>query len=191
MTLPPYVVINDPDCQHREVLKKPAQEISFPITPEDQKIIQELEAKYDQEDNCAGLAAPQIGYNKRVIVFATPRDPIFKKWRPDLSDTMPKTIWINPSYKPVHPETHTDWEACFSVRNLAGPVPRFKEITYEAFTLDSKKIQGVARGFLARIIQHEVDHLNGTLFIDVALQDQVVTIEEYRERRKKELNSAL
>ena len=113
-----------------------------------------------------GLAAPQIGYSYRIIILAAEEDEEIKKFRPDFSDTLPKSIWINPSFTPLSSEKTTDWEACFSVANLVARVPRFTEIAYEAWTSDGQKVQGTARGFLARLIQHEIDHLNGILFID-------------------------
>ncbi len=181
--LPPYVVINDSDCTNKEVLRTLAQPVSFPLSEEDKYIIKTLEAKYDQEVNCAGLAAPQIGFNKRIIVFAVHDDPELRKWRPDLIDTMPKTIWLNPSYEPLGLDQHEDYEGCFSVKDLAGPVKRFKTIRYTAYKTDGSFVDGTAQGFLARLIQHEVDHLNGRLFIDLVPQDKLLSAEEYRAMR--------
>ena len=97
---------------------------------------------------------------------------------------MDKTIWINAAYEPVGTEKHTDFEACFSVKDLAGDVPRFTKINYTAFTPDGQKVTGQATGFLARLIQHEIDHTNGVLFIDYLKEDEIISIEEYRARRK-------
>ena len=87
---------------------------------------------------------------------------------------LPKSIWINPSFKPVSKKKTIDWEACFSVDGVKGEVPRFTEILYEAWTPDGKKVKGRVKGFLARLIQHEIDHLNGILFIDHIPEDQLV-----------------
>jgi peptide deformylase len=122
--LPTYVVINDPASHNKDVLRQPAETITFPLSAENKNIIAILGKKFDEEDNCAGLAAPQIGFNKRIIILAVKDDPELKKWRPDLSDTMPRTIWVNPTYKPVGKEKQGDYEACFSVDDLAGPVER-------------------------------------------------------------------
>jgi peptide deformylase len=188
--LPSYVVINDPKCPNRDVLRQPAKTLSFPLTEEDKKDIETLVDKYDQEDNCAGLAAPQIGISKRIIVFAVHDDPQLKKWRPDLTDTMPKTLWINPSYEPVEEDKHIDYEGCFSVNDVTGPVPRFKTIRYKAYTLEGNSVEGIVHGFLARLIQHEVDHLNGRCFIDYVAQEDLLNIEEYRKRRRKAMESS-
>lgn len=164
--LPSYVTINDPKNPRAEVLRKPADVVTFPLSQENRDIIEMIGRKFDQEDNCAGLAAPQIGFDRRIIIFAALDDPELKMWRPDLTDTMERTIWINPTYEPVGEEKHEDYESCFSVKNLAGPVKRYKAIRYHAFTPEGTPVSGVAHGFLARIIQHEIGHLNGELFID-------------------------
>lgn len=184
---PTYLVFNDPNCANREILREVAKPIAFPLSVEDQASIDTLEAKFDREENCAGLAAPQIGISKQIIVFAAPDDEKIKKWRPDLTHTMPKTIWINPTYQPVGDETYTDYEGCFSVKNLAGPVARYKTISYMAYLPDGTQVKGQAKGFLARIIQHEIDHLNGTCFIDKVPQDKLFSVEEYRRMRAEEM----
>jgi len=89
--LPSYVVINNDDQSQelRSVLRTPAQKIAFPLSPEDQESLKILEAKYDVEENCAGLAAPQIGTPKQMIVFEAICSPELKKWRPDFTQEMP------------------------------------------------------------------------------------------------------
>ena len=181
--LPEYVVINKPECHNRDVLTTPAHTVSFPLSSKDQEIIRLLVAKFEQEKNCAGLAAPQIGFDRRIIVFAAPDDPKLKKWRPDLSQTMGQTLWINPSYEGLGEAKFTDYEGCFSVHDLGGPIARFEEITYRAYDANGQLIQGRAKGFLARVIQHEVDHINGRLFIDLVEKDQLLPIAIYRKMR--------
>ena len=187
--LPSYVVLNDPQDNRVDVLRQPAKPLTFSLSEEDQEIIQILIDKYDQEENCAGLAAPQIGFSKQVIIFEVPADPQLKKWRPDLVQTMPKTIWINPTYEPIGDEKHFDYEGCFSVKDMAGPVARFKTIRYSAYTPEGEHVEGTAQGFLARLLQHEIDHLRGRCFIDYVAEDDLLPIEEYRRRRQKAMES--
>ncbi len=182
--LPNYVKIDDPTCQNRDILRKQAQEVTFPLSDEVKKVLSDIERKFDSEQNCAGLAAPQIGYPYQITIFACPDNPEIKKWRQDLTQTMPKTIWINPSYQPVGDETVTDWEGCFSVQSHVGLIKRYRKIRYEAITPEGQEVKGTAEGFLARIIQHEIDHLKGTLCIDLAKPHQIKTREEYIEMRK-------
>jgi peptide deformylase len=174
-----------------KILRTKCSTLEFPLSKEDLDHVRILESKYDAEENCSGLAAPQIGITKKILVFATPSDPAFKKFRPDWTDSMPKTIWINPSYSGVEEEGfREDYEACFSVGEVAGIVPRYKKIHYEAYDIDGNHHKGIAEGFLARIMQHEMDHLDGVLFIDRALPGSVLSLEEYREKRRKALASA-
>ena len=89
---------------------------------------------------------------------------------------MPKTLWINPTYEGIESEgKHADWEACFSVPDMAGFVKRYKKINYTAFDKDGNLVSGSCEGFLARIIQHETDHLNGVLFVDRAEEGNIMS----------------
>lgn len=186
-SLPNYVVF-DNTKERPAILQSPAQTISFPLSAEDKEAVRILTAKFDVESNCAGLAAPQIGIPKRIIIFAAPDNPELKKWRPDFTDTMPKTVWINPTYKGIEEfAKHEDYEGCFSVKDIAGTISRYKCIEYSAYTPKSILVQGTANGFLARIIQHEIDHVNGILFIDKARPESLFSIEEYRHKRQEAL----
>lgn len=189
--LPNYSAINLTTKQSPAVLRTPAQKLTFPLTSEDMNDICTLETKFDQEINCAGLAAPQIGIAKQIIVFAAPEDPDIKRWRSDFTQSMEKTIWINPSYEGIGEDKHEDFEACFSVLEMAGPVKRYKKISYQAYTMRGELVKGMAEGFLARIMQHEIDHINGRLFIDYVPENQLMLIEEYRKKRRKALEAEL
>jgi len=185
--LPNYVVINDetqPDSR-KQVLRTPAEHVVFPMDEENRQILAILEAKYAQEENCAGLAAPQIGFNKKMLIFAAPDDPLLKQWRKEFTQTMPKTTWINASYLPIGDEQYDDYEGCFSVHDLAGTVSRYKKISYKAQLPNGEHVSGVAEGFLARVIQHEIDHTEGRLFIDYVEKDKLFSIKEYCQKRSK------
>jgi peptide deformylase len=187
--LPDYVVINKPECWNRNVLTAPAQPVLFPLSEADQHIIEVLITKFRNEKNCSGLAAPQLGFDKRIIVFEVQDDPHLKKWRPDLTDTMPMALWINPGYRGIGDEKVSDFEGCFSVNDLGGTVSRFKKISWQAYDREGHMIQGIAEGFLARVIQHEVDHINGTLFIDLVPEGKLLPIEIYRKKRAEAIKN--
>ena len=184
--LPQYVVINDPTSENKDVLRTLAERVTFPLDRKTREVISHLQEKFDQEDNCAGLAAPQIGYGQRIIILEVEDDEDIKKFRPDLDDTLPQSIWINPVWAPLSLETTTDWEACFSVADRVGRVSRFTQISYEAWTPEGDKIDGIAHGFLARLIQHEIDHLNGKLYIDYVPEEKLLTREEFNKLREEE-----
>lgn len=190
-SLPNYVTacVSNLEATAKTSIRIAASHVKFPLSKEDNKDIAILISKFDNEKNCAGLAAPQIGISKRVIVFAVPSDPLLKKRHPDLTETMPKTLWINPSYKPIGTEMHEDYERCFSVKDVAALVKRYKKISYTAFNQEGNIVEGQAEGFAARVIQHEIDHLDGKLFIDLVPKDKLISIKEYREKRAEEMKS--
>ncbi|MBH3424546.1 MULTISPECIES: peptide deformylase [Pseudomonas] len=110
-----------------------------------------------------GLAAPQIGVSARIIVFEFSGDEERAPGEP----LIPPSVLINPVIL-----SGEGWaegrEGCFSIPGKIGIVPRYTTIEYTAQDIDGLKVQGKAEGFHARIIQHEVDHLNGILYIDIA-----------------------
>lgn len=181
----PYVVAK-PSEDVPKMLTTKAAKLTFPLSAQDAADVDVLEQQFDYEGNCAGLAAPQIGISKQIIVFAAPDSEELKKWRPDLTQSMPKTVWINPTFEGIEAEgMHVDYEGCFSVGDRACAVKRFRKIKYTAYDRQGNKIDGTAEGFVARIIQHEIDHINGILCITKAEPGSVMSIEEYREKRRK------
>jgi peptide deformylase len=108
----------------------------------------------------AGLAAPQIAVAQRVVIFGTgapnPRYPE--------APVVPVTILINPTLIPLGAETEEGWEGCLSVPGLRGMVPRYRELRYQGFDERGAPIDRQVSGFHARVVQHEVDHLDGILY---------------------------
>ncbi|OJX12249.1 MAG: hypothetical protein BGO77_03620 [Caedibacter sp. 37-49] len=184
----PYVIINNENCQNRDILIKAAEEVTFPLTKEDREITEQLIYQFRHEENCAGLAAPQIGFSKRIIIFSVPEET--KEHRVDAFDTISETLLINPTFKPLSDKKRLDWEACFSVNDYGGEVERFIHVYYEGFDINGKEIKGEAKGFLARLIQHEIGHLNGQLFIHLLKPNaRQGTLEEIRAVRRSELEA--
>lgn len=181
--LPAYVACKPQESKEvPDILRAHAAPVSFPLSEEDKQAVEILSRKFDAEGTAAGLAAPQIGISKRIIVFATPDTPALRIWRPNLSDVMAKTLWINPSYTGIEEEGfNEDYEGCFSVEGVAGKVKRFNSIQYTAQTVDGDEVAGTVRGYLATLIQHEIDHLNGVLFTDIATD--TFPMEVYRQMR--------
>lgn len=119
--------------------------------------------------NGAGLAAPQIGVDLQLVLFGTnttnPRYPE--------APLVPRTVLINPVITPLPTETlgghgdiqeEEDWEGCLSVPGLRAMVPRFSRIRYTGFDQYGDPIERTVEGFHARVVQHECDHLIGTLY---------------------------
>lgn len=136
------------------ILRQRAKEVDLKVLTEKnfQDLAQDMIATMWQSDG-VGLAAPQIGQSLRLIIVASGKQAV---------------SLINPviMYKSFRKEIME--EGCLSVPGLFGPVKRPKTIRYRAYTVDGKKVSFKAEGLTARIIQHELDHLNGVLFIDRA-----------------------
>ena len=85
---------------------------------------------------------------------------------------------------------HEDYEGCFSIAEMAGSVNRYNTIQYRTYDINGNLLEGRAKGFLARIIQHEIDHLHGILYIDrITDPRKIIPIEEYRALRKAAMES--
>ena len=109
--------------------------------------------------NGAGLAAPQIGVDLQVVIFGFDSNPRY----PD-APMVPKTVLINPVLEPLSDEMEEGWEGCLSVPGLRGVVPRHARLKYSGFDPMGNRIERVADGFHARVVQHECDHLIGVLY---------------------------
>lgn len=108
----------------------------------------------------AGLAAPQIGVPWRVVIFGTgapnPRYPD--------AEIVASTVLINPELLPLSAEMEQGWEGCLSVPGMRGLVPRYRELQYSGVDEFGRRIDRRVSGFHARVVQHEVDHLDGILY---------------------------
>jgi peptide deformylase len=109
--------------------------------------------------NGAGIAAPQIGVSLRVVIFEVTHNPRYPEAEP-----VPYTVLINPVLDPLGDEQDEAWEGCLSVPGLRGLVPRHTNLRYRGFDLDGQPIDRTVTGFHARVVQHEVDHLDGILY---------------------------
>lgn len=166
------------------VLTEPAQEVSFPLSAATLSLISEMKTLLEQKKG-VGLAAPQVGHPQKILVYVISTDA--KALRSNAKETVPMTVLINPSYEPLTIEQNQDWEGCFSVAKTYGKVPRYNKISYKAQLTDGSFISGQAEGFTARVLQHEIDHLNGTLILHRFRQDSVKgTPEEMMPLRFKE-----
>ncbi|HSY07916.1 MAG TPA: peptide deformylase [Steroidobacteraceae bacterium] len=107
----------------------------------------------------AGIAAPQIGVSLRVVIFEVAENPRYPHVQP-----VPYTVLINPVVSALDAEEEEGWEGCLSVPGLRGLVPRARRVRYRGFDLDGAPIDRTVEGFHARVVQHEVDHLDGILY---------------------------
>lgn len=106
-----------------------------------------------------GLAAPQIGLSKQILVLEVKHNHRYPEAKP-----IELEVLLNPKIIEFSKATDIDWEACLSLPGLRGRVPRASHISYQAYNRAGELVTGQVRGFHARIIQHELDHLNGVLY---------------------------
>lgn len=144
------------------VLTTPTQIVTFPLNKLATDCIQQLNIKF-AELNGVGLAAPQINHPLRIFIIGISKGAAEMR---EHASPYPPTIYINPQYESIGNEKQTDFEGCFSVASKAGWVPRFQKIRFTALDESGQPIEFIASDFLARVLQHETDHLEGTLIID-------------------------
>lgn len=113
------------------------------------------------ERNGVGIAAPQVYISKRVIIVASRANPRY----PDAPEMDP-VVMVNPEILEFSQSTCLGEEGCLSVPNERGQVERTEAIKLRYYTLQGEVIETIYEGFPARIVQHEVDHLNGILFLE-------------------------
>jgi peptide deformylase len=147
------------------VLARHAEPVTDPSAPGIRQLISDMVATMS-DANGAGLAAPQVHVPLRVVVFQAPED----RNEPPLSEderfdhTAPLTVLINPEIEVLGNDTEGGWEGCLSVPGLRGYVTRPAHIRYRGMDHEGRAIERTARGFHARVVQHECDHLDGILY---------------------------
>jgi peptide deformylase len=149
----------------REVLKMGDPrllQVSEPVgafgSPELQALLADMRDTM-QHLNGAGLAAPQIGVGLRVVIFGVELNPRY----PD-AEPVPFTVLINPELTRLDDTIDEAWEGCLSVPGMRGLVPRYRRLRYTGFDASGEPIDRIASDFHARVVQHEVDHLDGILY---------------------------
>lgn len=146
------------------VLREKAKPVPNPKSPEIKRLIEDMIATM-KDAKGLGLAAPQVGKSLRLFTV-------------DVEDKI--YVFINPEIKDLSKDKSSFEEGCLSVQKIWGPVVRPKKLTIKALDETGKPIKIRAKGLLARVIQHEMDHINGILFIDKA--EELSTIDEFGEK---------
>jgi len=144
----------------RPILRKIAKEVEDIKSQEIQNLINDLILTCIDSQGM-GIASPQIGVSKRIFIMASHPNSRY----PHAPKMKPKAI-INPEILSYSDEVEKDWEGCLSLPNIRGLVPRATKIEVRYMTQKGEIVQEVLEGFLARIFQHEFDHLNSKVFID-------------------------
>jgi peptide deformylase len=137
------------------------RQVAAPVTRFDEELAA-LVADMDdtmRAQSGAGIAAPQIGVSLRVVIFELKDNPRYPHITP-----VPYTVLVNPLVTPLTAEQDEGWEGCLSVPGMRGLVPRYRRLHYRGFDQYGAPIDRTVEGFHARVVQHEVDHLDGVLF---------------------------
>jgi peptide deformylase len=134
------------------------------VTKEIHKLIADMElSALDWEESRThevgvALAAVQVNYLLRIVVI-----------RKNLENRQDKSFqaFINPEITKFEGELIEDYEGCLSVRDIYGKVPRYQKVRIKALDVNGRPLRMTAEGFLARVFQHEIDHINGIVFVDL------------------------
>jgi peptide deformylase len=142
------------------VLRKKASEISV-VTAEIRQLVFDMFETMDAYRGI-GLAAPQVGQSIRLFVARLIEEDLpYEEWT-----KQPIEAFINPVLSEPGNSIEFDWEACLSIPAVKGKVERPASIRLQAMDLEGRHIDRVYEGYLARAVMHEVDHLEGILYID-------------------------
>jgi peptide deformylase len=166
----------------RQGLAQGIAEITDFADPRLQELIDELLVKVGAA-NGVGIAAPQVGVNLALVIIAS---------RPTLryphAPTMSPTVMLNPQILATEPMMVKDWEGCLSVPGIRGQVPRHRSVTIAYADRWGQAQQQHLTDFVARIFQHEYDHLQGKVFLD-RVESTLDLISEAEYHRRIELGA--
>ena len=155
------------------ILRKPCEDVVVASERDLRQTMMEMAELMYNARGC-GLAGPQVGLSKKIIVVdveysgedGCPKDPM---------------LLVNPSIVSAGGEKVVDDEGCLSIPGITVPVERFHEVVVNALDPEGKPVHIEAEGFLARCLQHEIDHLSGiTLFETMNVVDRLKKLEEYK-----------
>jgi peptide deformylase len=131
------------------VLLRRADEVDDPTAPEIRRLVTDM-AETMLDAGGLGLAAPQVHVPLRLFVWRTAAGGV--------------SALINPVLEPVGDETELAWEGCLSIPGLRGLVRRALRLRFRGLDIDGAEVAGEATGLIARVMQHETDHLDGVLY---------------------------
>ena len=160
------------------VLRRVADPVADPTAPDVADLVRNM-VETLEDIGGVGLAAPQVHVSRRVIIFKVPQERTTELAG---DGPLPMTALINPVIEPLDEQFNLGWEGCLSIPGLRGAVPRHTRIRYAGFGLDGQPIEREAVGFHARVVQHEVDHLDGVLYLERMADLSLLTFLEEGQR---------
>ncbi|MFA5921304.1 MAG: peptide deformylase [Methylococcaceae bacterium] len=143
-----------------KVLRLQAQAVTDSRSAEIQRIIETMQDTLSTTQG-VGIAAPQISISKRIIIIASRPTPRYPS-----APLMEPTVMINPAFQTLSDTREKDWEGCLSIPGIRALVPRYIEILINYTNQQGILVEARLEGFVARIFQHEFDHLKGKVYLD-------------------------
>jgi peptide deformylase len=143
-----------------KVLRLQAETVDNVHVAEIQQIIKAMQSTLATTQG-VGIAAPQISESKRIIIIASRPTPRYPS-----APLMEPTVMINPVFHALSDSKEKDWEGCLSIPGIRALVPRYLEIQISYTDQQGIQVESRLDGFVARVFQHEVDHLEGKVYLD-------------------------
>lgn len=164
----------------RPVLRKPSKLVNLPLSKARDRFIDDMIATMKKAQG-VGIAAPQVDVGLRMFIVAPQPSSRYPK-----APTMAPVAMINPILVKHSKKIVTDWEGCLSIPGLRALVPRFYSVEIEFTARDGRRLRAELTGFVARIFQHEFDHINGQVYLDRVKDTRTFMTEgEYRKLLRK------
>lgn len=164
--LPEIIFIENQENPEKSVLKNIASKVEFPLSDEDKQLISDMKQVLYNIGG-VGLAAPQVGVGKKIALVYINEEAASLR---DNASVFDMHVIINPEYEPAgdaqEKDKIRDFEGCLSIESVAGKVLRFDSIRLKYQDEGGNAIDKIVSGFYARVLQHEIDHLNGILITD-------------------------
>jgi peptide deformylase len=159
------------------VLRAPVEPVAFPVSDVIRSLVADMLLTV-RDANGMGLAAPQVYESTAIFIVASRPNP-----RYPTAPLMDPEVVINPEILERSTATAKDWEGCLSIPGIRGEVPRHREIKVRYQTIEGQLVERQFTDFVARIFQHEDDHLRGIVFLDrLESPRDVVTEKEFQRR---------
>lgn len=161
------------------ILRQKAKLVKNPKSKEIKKLVADMIATVE-EFSGVGLAAPQVYQPLQLFIMSWEKNPKY----PGIDTTGPIAI-MNPKIISASKKKEKDWEGCLSLPGVRGLVPRHSEIKVSYTNINGKRITATFKSILARIFQHEYDHLQGIMFTDKTKSTDLISDKEYFKMTKK------
>ncbi|GBD43443.1 Peptide deformylase [bacterium HR40] len=156
------------------VLLRRAEPVGDPTTGDIRRLVADMRETLE-EARGLGLAAPQVRESLRILLAR----PVGKR---ETARQVPPLVLVDPVVEPLGEEMEMGLEGCLSIPSLRGLVPRYRRVRYRAVDEQGEAVEGEAEGLFARILQHEIDHLDGILFLMRMPDLRYLSVEEQLER---------